>query len=183
MSSTVTKKCVQEVSATSIKEVSSSLLQAKEGSGIVIEDPNMLVGNPISNNVITLMCPDDANTVNTSSLQNEFVAMAIKDEHGNDIGQLTQQNQKAESIMSSTSASTLDAGSTISSLTQLSSASSSSLAKQIATTSVVVEAQETSISSSSVSHSSYCSSQKKEIVSSSTRSLSSVKSSQSNEAL
>ncbi|TMW50190.1 hypothetical protein DOY81_004729 [Sarcophaga bullata] len=145
LSSTVTKKCVQEVSGTSIREISSSQLQAKEGSGIVIEDPNKLFGNQISNNVIKLMYPDDANTANTTSLQNEFVAMAIKDEHGNDFRQLTQQNQEELSA----SVSTLDGGSTITSLTQLSSASSSSLAKEVATTSVVIEAQETSISSSS----------------------------------
>lgn len=88
LSSTVTKKCVQKVSATSIKEISSSLLQTQDGSGIVIEDSNKLVANETSNNIIKFMYPDDANTVNTSSLQNEIIAKAIKDEHGNDIGQL-----------------------------------------------------------------------------------------------
>lgn len=135
--------------------------------------PLQNVGTKITLPIITSpTLPEDGNAINTS-LESQFSAMKIKDDYGNDIGEIIQQQQSEQaSCVTSVGSNSKSSAS----LTQVSSSTALSSKMQQSSKSVVAEAQE---SSTSVSCSSYSSTKKQEILSSSTRSLSSTESFQS----
>ncbi|XP_046812160.1 cell wall integrity and stress response component 2-like isoform X2 [Lucilia cuprina] len=181
--SSVTKKSVQEMSATTVQKLSSSSFAGKQsvlsilgsnGDKMTIDGTVMASQSLSPSPIITSpLSTDNGSGINTTSLQSEFSAMKVKDEQGNEIGEIVQQKQEQQSLQASSAVTSLGT----SSVKQVSSTASSSVVQQQqSATSLVTKAQETS---SSVSSSSFTSTKKQEIVSSSTRSLTSIKSSQS----